>query len=150
MVFQQWKCQWWHNESYVSWPVECQMIHVWKLSNWLNRGGTHSENCLLLVCSVGEHLSLMSWSMILRYSSAMLEITSLTWQTLEFLMILHKHSVPWESGLSNAKTMRHLDPATGIADEEINEGAEEFEVKLDLWEVRVLVEQIEDGAGGLP
>lgn len=86
--------------------------------------------------------------MILRYSSAMLEITSLTWQTLELLMILHKHSVPWESGLSNAKMMRHLDLATGTADEEISKGAEEFAVNLDLQEARVLVEQIEDGAGG--
>ncbi|KQK81728.1 hypothetical protein AAES_109604 [Amazona aestiva] len=76
----------------------------------------------------------MSWSMILRYSSAMLEITSPTWQTLELLMIFHKHSAPWESGLPKAKMMRHLDPAAGTADEEINKGAEEFEVKLDLWE----------------
>lgn len=63
-------------------------------------------------------------------------------------MILHKHSVPWESGLSNAKMMRHLDLATGTADEEINEGAEESAAKLDLQEVRGLMEQIEDGAGG--
>ncbi|CAN0156793.1 unnamed protein product [Bubo scandiacus] len=30
--------------------------------------------------------------------------------------------------------MRHLDLATGTADEEINEGTEESAVKLDLWE----------------
>lgn len=62
--------------------------------------------------------------MILRYSSAMLQITSLSWQTLELPMILHKHSVPWETGLCNAKLMRYLDPATVRADEERKEGAE--------------------------
>lgn len=76
----------------------------------------------------------------------MLKITSLSWQTLELLMILHKHCVPWESGLSNAKMMRHLDLAKRRADEEINEGAEESATKVDLQEVRGLMEQIEDGA----
>lgn len=85
----------------------------------------------------------MSPSTILRYSSATLEITSLSWQTLELLMILHKHSVPWESGLSNASMTRHLDLATGTADKEMNEGAEESAAKLDLQEVRGLMEQEE-------
>jgi len=86
--------------------------------------------------------------MILRYSSAMLKITSLSWQTFELLMILRKHSVPWESGLSNAKMMRHLDLAKGRADEEINERVQESAVKLDLQEMGGLMEQVEDGAGG--
>lgn len=51
--------------------------------------------------------------MILRHSSALLQITSLCWQTLELLMVLHKHRVPWETQLSNAKMMRLLDLAKG-------------------------------------
>lgn len=70
----------------------------------------------------------------------MLKITSLSWQTLGLLMILHKHSVPWESGLPNAKMMERLDGA-----DEISAGAEESAV-----EVRGLVEQIEDAVGALP
>lgn len=86
--------------------------------------------------------------MILRYSSAMREITSPGWQTLERLIILHKHSVPWESGLSDAKVMRHHHLATGTADEEINDGAEESATKLGLQEGIGLMEQTEEGAGG--
>lgn len=42
----------------------------------------------------------MNWSTILRHSSALLQITSLCWQTLELLMVLHKHQVPWETQFS--------------------------------------------------
>lgn len=75
----------------------------------------------------------------------MLKITSLSWQTLGLLMVLRKHSVPWESGLSNAKMMKRLDGAKGRADEEINAG-----VSSEASSPGGLMEQIEDGVGALP
>lgn len=54
-------------------------------------------------------------------------------------MVLRKHSVPWESGLSNAKMMKRLDGAKGRADEEINASSPGG-----------LMEQVEDGVGALP
>lgn len=73
--------------------------------------------------------------MILRYSSAMLQITSLRWQTLELPLILRKHAVPWETGLCNAKRMRYLD--LGRVDEGRKEGAEKSAARRAPEEVGV-------------
>lgn len=70
----------------------------------------------------------------MRHSSALLQITSLCWQTLELLMVLHKHQVPRETQLSNARIMRHLDLAKGKADEETDKGAGKPSVPWALWE----------------
>lgn len=75
----------------------------------------------------------------------MLKIASLNWQTLGLLMVLRKHPVPWESGLSNAKTMKRLDGAKGRADGEISAG-----VCSEASSPGGLMEHIEDGVGALP
>lgn len=84
-----------------------------KTERLVEAGGQALRTPFALVRPVGERWRQMSWSMILRHSSALLQITSLCWQTLELLMVLHKHRVPWETQLSNAKMMRLLDLAKG-------------------------------------
>lgn len=49
-------------------------------------------------------------------------------------MVLHKHQVPRETQLSNARIMRHLDLAKGKADEETDKGAGKPSVPWALWE----------------